>query len=180
MIVFINGPFGVGKTTVAELLVRRIPDALLFDAEIVGQFLRRVIPRSEHTGDFQDFPMWRTLTVATATQLREHYGRPLIMPMTIWQRAYFDEVLGGLRAQNPEVHHFCLTATLPTLEARIRASDEAIPWRLAHAERCLQEQQSPAFATHIATDGMTPSELSEAILALLPAAFPSVAAGTAT
>ena len=43
MIVFINGPFGVGKTTVAERLVGRLPGSLLFDAELVGSFLRRIV-----------------------------------------------------------------------------------------------------------------------------------------
>lgn len=175
MIIFINGPFGIGKTTVAERLTQHIPNALLFDAENVGQFLRRVIPISEHTADFQDFPMWRSLTVATATQLREVYGRPLIMPMTLWHRPYFDEVLGGLRAHNPAVHHFCLTATLPTLEARIRASDEAIPWRLGHAARCLTAQADPAYATHLPTDGRSPADLVAAILAALPP-FPAPSA----
>jgi dephospho-CoA kinase len=31
MIIFINGSFGVGKTTVAEMLVKRISNSLLFD-----------------------------------------------------------------------------------------------------------------------------------------------------
>ena len=29
MIVFVNGPFGVGKTTVARLLAEKIPHAML-------------------------------------------------------------------------------------------------------------------------------------------------------
>jgi hypothetical protein len=158
----------VGKTTTAELLVARTPHSLLFDAEVVGQFLRRVIPQSDQPADFQDLPMWRTLTVATAHQLRQIYGWTLVMPMTIWHRPYFDEILGGLRAAGEEVHHFCLTATMATLEARIRASEEAVEWRLAHAERCLAAFQAPAFATQVPTDGKTPEEIVEEIVALLP------------
>lgn len=168
MIIFINGPFGIGKTAVADLLTRQLPDALLFDAEEVGYFLRKVVPKAALTSDFQDLPMWRTLTVATATQLREQYARPLVMPMTIWHRPYFDEVLGGLRARNPAVHHFCLTATRATLESRIVSSNDAVAWRLAHAERCLHLQSDPAFATHLPTDNRTPADLVAAILAALP------------
>jgi hypothetical protein len=168
MIVFINGPFGIGKSTVADLLVARLPSSLIFDAEFVGYFLRRVIPASEQTSDFQDLPMWRALTITTARLLRAQYGWTLVMPMTIWHRPYFDEILGGLRADDPDVHHFCLTATMPTLEARIRASNEAVEWRLAHAERCLTAFQSPAFATQLPTDGKTPEAITEQILAQLP------------
>ena len=31
MIILVNGSFGVGKTTVAELLVNRIPNSLLYE-----------------------------------------------------------------------------------------------------------------------------------------------------
>lgn len=168
MIVFINGPFGVGKTTTAELLAARLPNSLLFDAEVVGQFLRRVIPKREQSHDFQDLPMWRTLTIATAHQLRQNYGWTLVMPMTIWHRPYFDEIMDGLRAAGEEIHHFSLIATMPTLEARIRASNEAVEWRLAHAERCLTALQSPAFATQIPTDSKTPEDVADEIVGMLP------------
>lgn len=36
MIVMVNGPFGVGKRTVAQVLCPAIPNAMLYDPEIVG------------------------------------------------------------------------------------------------------------------------------------------------
>lgn len=39
MIVFISGPYGVGKSTVAEALAPRL-NALIFDAEAVGNAVR--------------------------------------------------------------------------------------------------------------------------------------------
>ncbi len=83
MILFINGAFGVGKTTVAELLVKRIPNSLLYDAEEVGYFLQKILKPIDNPDDCQHLPMWRTLTVTTAQLLRLTYGRTLIMPMTI-------------------------------------------------------------------------------------------------
>ncbi len=170
MIIFINGAFGVGKTTVAERLVERIPNSLLFDAEEVGYFLRKVVKPVEQPDDFQHLPMWRMLTVTTARWLQERYGRTLIMPMTIWRKSYFDAVIGGLRAFEPEFYHFCLTATEPTLTERLRGRGDppdVLAWCLEQARPCLAAFQSPDFAIQITTDGKTPDTLVEEILARL-------------
>src|SRR6266568_4231951 len=110
MILLINGAFGVGKTTVAEQLMKHLPNSLLFDTEEVGFFLRNIVRPIEKFEDFQDLSMWRRLTITTAQLLRQTYGRTLIMPMTIWYRHYFDEVIAGLRQFEPDLLHFCLTA----------------------------------------------------------------------
>ncbi|MEO6893276.1 MAG: AAA family ATPase [Ktedonobacteraceae bacterium] len=167
MIIFINGAFGVGKTTVAEQLVARIPNSLLFDAEEVGGFLRTVLKPIDNTDDFQHLPMWRTLTITTARLLKETYGRHLVMPMTIWHRPYFDEIIGGLRAIEPDFYHFCLTATEKTLYERLQArgdSPEVFRWCWKQDEQCLAAFQSPAFAVHIATDDASPTALMAEIL----------------
>jgi thymidylate kinase len=36
MVIFVNGSSGVGKTTVARLLTRRLPRSTLFDPEPLG------------------------------------------------------------------------------------------------------------------------------------------------
>ena len=68
MIIWINGAFGAGKTTLAEELSRRLSEAVLFDPEYVGYLLRHWVPVP--TGDFQDLPSWRELVIATALSLR--------------------------------------------------------------------------------------------------------------
>lgn len=45
MIIFINGALGVGKTTVAELLVSRLSNSLLYDPEEVGG-ARLILPQT--------------------------------------------------------------------------------------------------------------------------------------
>ena len=40
MIIWINGAFGAGKTTLAEELSRRLSEAVLFDPEYVGYLSR--------------------------------------------------------------------------------------------------------------------------------------------
>ncbi len=70
MILFINGAFGVGRTTVAQGGAARRPHSLLFDPEEVGYFLRRVVAPLEQPEGFQDRARRRTLMVHTAQALR--------------------------------------------------------------------------------------------------------------
>jgi len=167
MIVFLNGTFGVGKTTVATKLVERLPGSLLFDAELVGYFLRPIVTPIENPADFQDLALWRSLTVTTAQLLRATYDCTLIVPMTSWRLDYFNEVVGALRAIEPALHHFTPPARPETLEARIRQSGEPIEWRLDYLQRCTTVLAAPDFATHIATDDRIPAEIVEAIVAQL-------------
>ena len=171
MILFINGSFGVGKTTVAEMLVRHVSNSLLFDAEEVGFFLRNIVRPIESFDDFQDLPMWRTLTISTALLLKKTYGRTLIMPMTIWHRPYFDEVMSGLRQFEPHLYHFCLTASAETIRQRLENrpdSQQAYNWISERIERCVSAFQSPAFAMQIASDDKTPEQIVAEIMRSAP------------
>jgi hypothetical protein len=62
---WLNGPFGVGKTTVAEILVERWPGARLIDPERIGFVIQRTFWRSR---DYQDVAQWRDLTVRRVTR----------------------------------------------------------------------------------------------------------------
>ena len=73
VIIWINGGFGAGKTTLAEELHQRFPDAVVYDPEDVGLMLWKWM---RPDGDFQHLPSWRELVVATALSLRRHAHRP--------------------------------------------------------------------------------------------------------
>ena len=80
MIIWINGAFGAGKTTLTERLLSAIPHAMTFDPEYVGFILTRWVPAAD-SGDFQDLPVWRRLVGDFAIGLCQEYRRPLIVPM---------------------------------------------------------------------------------------------------
>ena len=167
MIIFINGAFGVGKTTLAELLVERIENGLLFDAEEVGVCLSHIVRPIVTFDDFQDLPMWRTLTVETAKQLKQTYKRTLIMPMTVWHQPYFEEVMGGLRQHEERLYHFCLTASAETIAARLRQRNylpETHAFCYEHIEPCVSAFKSPLFAVQLDTEKKSPEELAKEIL----------------
>jgi deoxyadenosine/deoxycytidine kinase len=167
MIIMINGSFAAGKSTVAELLVQRLYHSMLYDPEMVGYGLRPIIEPVETFSDFQDLTIWRPLVIETARQLKQVYGRTLVVPMTLWHRPYFEEIVAGLRAIDPHLHHFCLTASRETLLQRLAQrehTEQARAWIHERIERCVPAFKSPIFRTHIPTDEKTPEEIVETIL----------------
>ena len=98
MMIFLNGPFGVGKTTTARLLVEKIPHARLHDPEHIGAFLRATLGKIERVNDYQDHRLWPRLTVEGARLLWVTSRRPLVIPMTIAQRERFEFITSRVRA----------------------------------------------------------------------------------
>ncbi|HSR82792.1 MAG TPA: AAA family ATPase [Streptosporangiaceae bacterium] len=118
MIIWINGGFGAGKTTLAEELHRRLPDAILYDPEDVGLMLWKWM---RPDGDFQHLPSWRELVVATALSLRRHHAETLIVPMSLIRDAYRAEILVGLADAGEELLHVFLEADAHVLRERLNA-----------------------------------------------------------
>jgi hypothetical protein len=110
------------------------------------------------------------LVIETARVLRAAYGCTLVMPMTVWRRDYFAAFKAGLREVDPELQCFRLTAAEEVLRARIlgRPTDDGPhDWCLAHLPAGLALMRDEAFGEAVATDGRTPEEVAEAILARL-------------
>jgi ribose 1,5-bisphosphokinase PhnN len=118
VIIWLNGGFGAGKTTLAEELRRRLPDAVLYDPEDVGLMLWKWLPRN---GDFQHLPSWRELVVATALSLRRHHADTLIVPMSLIRDAYRAQILGGLADAGEKILHVFLAADASVLRERLNA-----------------------------------------------------------
>ena len=172
MIILVNGSFGVGKSTIAELLVNRIPNSLMYDPEIVGACLSDIVRPIVQFEDFQDLTMWRTLTITTAQLLKHTYRRTLVVPMTIWYQPYFHEIISGLKQFEPDLFHFCLAATTKTIFERLEGrrsehTSEAYEWICQRVEGCVDAFQSPIFAVHIGTDARVADEIASEILSNL-------------
>lgn len=169
MIVWLNGTFGCGKTTTAAELCPLIQSSRLFDPETVGYMLGCNL--ADHpVSDFQHWPPWRPLVVATATELASFTGQHLLVPQTILARAYLELIFTGLRDTGQAVFHVVLDANEDVLRQRIEGSGEAQAWRLAHlAEyRASRSWMIPAADLVVNTGGQIPSAVAHQIAQALP------------
>ena len=158
MLLWINGPFGGGKTQTAHELHRRLPGSVVCDPEEVGYGLHRMTPRPLRR-DFQDLAAWRSgVREVLDLVLRRHDG-PVIAPMTLVHPGYFAEVVGRLRADGHAVHHFALLAERETVLRRLRERGWGLglKWEsfaVAKLDECLERLQGAEFAEHIRTDDL--------------------------
>lgn len=169
MIVWLNGTFGCGKTTTATDLRCLIPSSRVFDPETVGYMLQPNL--ADHPViDFQHWPPWRRLVVATATELAAFTGQPLIAPQTVLDRAYLDQIFAGLRNAGLTVFHVGLDANDEILRQRIHGSAEARQWRLAHLPAYQHSRPWMIRAADLVVDTRhrTPAEAAQQIAGALP------------
>ena len=122
MILWLNGPFGGGKTTTAAELDALLPEAVVFDPEKIGEVIAPTLGGIEPVPDFQDWRPWRELVVAALTSLDRYTSRIVVAPQTVVVRQYWDEIMSGLAAADVDVRAFTLDCTPAEHERRI-ASD---------------------------------------------------------
>lgn len=126
MIIWVNGAFGVGKTTTAVLLRNALPTAVLFDPEEVGGVIRRSFPKSHPRWqqDFQDYPMWRNLVAQHCIQFQRYTNTAVIVPMTLLNPGYAEKIFTAVHSAGIELRHLVIHADAATLSARIDADVE--------------------------------------------------------
>ncbi len=119
--------FGVGKTTVAELLLENLKPAFLLDPEVIGTALYHLVPPSIYPGDFQDLELWRIFTREAVLDAAKRFDGFVIVPMTIARPEYFGEVVGEI-ARTVRLDHFTLMASRETIieRERRRPDDRAL------------------------------------------------------
>jgi hypothetical protein len=174
VLVWINGPFGGGKTATASELQRRLPGSVVCDPEHLGFGLHRTLPPSLRT-DFQSFQAWRSgVREVLDLAARKHQG-PVIVPMTLIDPRYFAEIIGRLREDGHDVRHFALLAERDTVLRRLNRRGFGFGlrherWAVNRLDDCLARLREPEFAEHIRTDQQTVPQVADTIarLAALP------------
>jgi len=179
MLLWINGPFGGGKSQTARELHSRLPGSLICDPELLGFGLHRMLP-PQLRGDFQDFPAWRQGVYEVLDLILRSADGTVIVPMTRIEPAYFADIIGRLTDAGHDVRHFALLADGQVIErrlrqraimhatARLRGQDVPL-FRETFAMRnlglCLSRLSQREFATALRTDQLTVAQVAEAIAA---------------
>jgi hypothetical protein len=173
VIIWLNGGFGSGKTTLAEELHRRLPEAVVYDPEDVGLMLWKWLPPN---GDFQHLPSWRELVVATALALRRHHAETVVVPMSLIRDGYRDEILGGLADAGEKVLHVFLELEAGVLRERLdaRVTHPGRNWdqtadelgMTGVDEMVAAAARQPAGTLMLRSDQHTPAELADEVLAV--------------
>jgi hypothetical protein len=179
MLLWINGPFGGGKSETARELHVRLPGSVISDPEELGFGLQRMLPAGLRR-DFQDFPAWRQGVYEALDLILGSVDGPVIAPMTLIEPGYFAEIIGRLTDSGHDVRHFALLADERVIEGRLRqrAVVHAIQrlrghdvplFRETFAMRklglCLSRLSQPEFAIQLRTDQLTVPQVAEAIAA---------------
>ena len=165
MIIWLNGPFGVGKTTLANLLHQEIPNSILYDPELLGDFFQENLPKAVCPEDFQDYPIWRQTTVQIIRDLATKTGQVIIVPMTVFKKEYCQEIIEQGLIEDMCVQHYILVAEKETILDRLnKRTQENNNWALKHLDNCLQAFEDQIPGRKIDTDSLTVDELAEIVL----------------
>ncbi|WP_327286901.1 AAA family ATPase [Streptomyces sp. NBC_01198] len=166
MLVWINGPFGGGKTATAFELARRLDGSVVCDPEHVGFGLHRTLPPALRS-DFQDLRAWREGVYEVLDLAASGHRGTVIVPMTVVEPVYFRETVGRLRERGHDVRHFALLAERSTVVKRLRERGvghlvQAVAGKDAPLRResfavgkldlCLERLAGPEFAEQVWTD----------------------------
>jgi hypothetical protein len=88
--------------------------------------------------------------------------------MTLVHPGYFQEIIGTLRDQGFEVHHFALLADPATVIGRLHRRSLGLepwraPWEVDHLAEWLHTLAQPQFARQIHTDHQTVFQVADSI-----------------
>ncbi|KOX27444.1 TmrB [Streptomyces sp. NRRL F-4707] len=189
MLLWINGPFGGGKTQTAHEIRRRLPGSVVCDPEHAGFGLRRMLPpelreargRKPLIDDFQDLVSWRRGVVEVLDLALTRHDGVVVVPMTVTDSGYFAETVGRLRELGHDVHHFTLLAERETILRRLRerglgqvlryvsgrgGRPRRESWAVRRLDHCLERLAEPEFAEHLWTDRTTVPKTADRIAVL--------------
>ncbi|WP_297635936.1 AAA family ATPase [uncultured Clostridium sp.] len=165
MIIWLNGPFGVGKTQTASELNKRIEKSFIYDPENMGDFIQKNIPLKIKKDDFQDYKIWREFNYSYIKFLYENYSGTVIVPMTLVNYEYYNNIITELRKNGVKVKMITLIASKETIINRLNnRGDDKDSWPVNQINRCLKGLEENEFEDYINTDKLTINEVVDRIL----------------
>jgi 2-phosphoglycerate kinase len=164
MIIWLNGPVGVGKNVVAYELNRRLSGSLLYRPDNVGVLLKKQLPAELLLANFQDYPEWRQWNYQLLRKISLQTKQTVIVPMRLANANYFDEIIGKLQAEQIDVRHYTLTASPDVLKKRLqKRGDLHNQFMLSKIQGHEQDAPEIEFPKIIDTSELTVPEIADQI-----------------
>ena len=153
MIIWLNGAFGSGKTTCAFELNRRLPNSFVYDPENIGYFIRNNTPKEIQKSDFQDHGQWRSFNYEMLKYIAGEYLGIIIVPMTINNHQYYEEIIQRLIDDGIILKHYILYANKETILKRLnKRLERGETWAKSQIDRCIEVFNTEITEEKIITD----------------------------
>ena len=163
MIIWISGPYGVGKSTLAETMAEKMKNALIFYAEEVGNAVRENYPDCPYGYVFEDYSLWGEFCYMLLKDIHEKFQKDILVPMTLLREKSYG-IIEKLNRDGIKTHLVVLEASYQTVHDRILArGEEEGCWCMENIE--LAREGSAALpGIHIQTDNRTVTELAAFVM----------------
>lgn len=165
MILWIDGPYGVGKSTLAEELVKLNKNSFIFDAESVGNAVRDNMPRELFNGYiFENYGLWFKTIEELLKEIVGRYNGDIYVPMTLTKKDSFDKIAIPLKNSGVEVTHLLLEADYENVKNRILArGEEENCWCMQNIALCLEIQKTFLDVIRLNTINQSPYNLAKVV-----------------
>lgn len=165
MIIWISGAYGVGKSTLADALMNRIDNAMVFDAEEVGNAVRGNYPNEPYGVIFEDYPLWCEFNYALLKDIHNNFDQNILVPMTLVRQNSYDKIIERLIKAGIDTKFIILEATCENIHDRILTRGEDVNcWCMRNIDMSSAGSKSVSGGYHIQTDNKTVEELTEEVI----------------
>ena len=165
MIVWISGPYGVGKSTLAEALVKKINHAILFDAEKVGDAVRENYPNEPYGVIYEDYPLWCEFNYMLLRDVHNTFHHNILVPMTMVRQNTYDKIIQRLLDDGIDTKLIILEGSYQCIHDRILArGEEEGCWCMENIEMSSNGSRAVQNGYHISTDNKSVDELARIVL----------------
>lgn len=165
MIIWISGAYGVGKSTLANALSSVIDNAMVYDAEGVGNAVRGNYPGEPYGVIFEDYPLWCEFNFALLMDIHCNFNKHILVPMTLVRQNSYDKIIGRLIKAGIDTKFIILEATHENIHNRIlaRGEDEEC-WCMRNIDMANEGSKAVSGGYHIQTDNKSVEELAKEVL----------------
>lgn len=166
MIIWISGAYGVGKSTLAEAMAAQMDNALVFDAEQVGNAVRENYPNCPYGYIFEDYPLWGEFCYLLLKDIHSRFHKDILVPMTLLRKESY-RIIQRLKDDGIETELIILEADYQTIHDRIlNRGEEENCWCIENID--LSGAGSAALpGLHLPTVGVPIEELAATLFSKL-------------